>query len=32
MEPGFLSSLAHMDSPLFTRVAKDVYPSLLDSL
>jgi hypothetical protein len=32
MEPGFLSSLAHLDSPLLTGVAKDVYPSLLGSL
>jgi hypothetical protein len=32
MELGFLSGLAHMDSPLLTRVANDVYPSLLGSL
>jgi hypothetical protein len=30
--PGFLSSLAHMDSPPLTRVSKDVYPNLLGSL
>jgi hypothetical protein len=27
-----LSDLAHMDSPLLTGVAKDVYPSMLGSL
>jgi hypothetical protein len=32
MDPGFLSSLAHMASPPLTGVAKDVYPSLLGSL
>jgi hypothetical protein len=32
MEPGFLSGLAHIDSPLLTGLAKDVYPSLLGSL
>jgi hypothetical protein len=32
MEPGFLSCLAYMESPLLTCVAKDVYPSLLGSL
>jgi hypothetical protein len=32
MEPGFLSGLANIDSPLLIRVAKDVYPSLLDSM
>jgi hypothetical protein len=32
MEPSFLSGLRHIDSPLLTRVAKDVYPSLLGSL
>jgi hypothetical protein len=32
MEPGFLSGLAHIDSPLLTRGTKDVYPSLLGSL
>jgi hypothetical protein len=31
-EPGFLSCLAHIDSPLLTGVAKDVYPSLFGSL
>jgi hypothetical protein len=32
MDPGFVSSLARIDSPLLTGVAKDIYPSLLDSL
>jgi hypothetical protein len=32
MEPGFLSGLAHIDSPHLTGVTKDVYPSLLGSL
>jgi hypothetical protein len=32
MDPGFLAGLAHMTSPSFTGVAKDVYPSLLGSL
>jgi hypothetical protein len=31
MDPGFLSGLAHMDSPPLTGVAKDVYPNLLGS-
>jgi hypothetical protein len=32
MEPGFLSGLAPVDSPLLTEVAKDVYPSMMGSL
>jgi hypothetical protein len=32
MEPGFLSGLAHMYSPLLACAAKDVYPSLLGSM
>jgi hypothetical protein len=32
MDPGFLSGLAHMASPLLTGVAKDVYPSLIGSV
>jgi hypothetical protein len=32
MDPGFLAYLAHMASPPLTRVAKDVYPSLMGSL
>jgi hypothetical protein len=32
MEPGFLSRLAHIDSPLFTGVAKDVYSSFMGSI
>jgi hypothetical protein len=32
MDPCFLSSLAHIDSPPLTAVAKDIYPSLLGSL
>jgi hypothetical protein len=32
MEPGFLSGLAHIDSPLLTGAAKDAYPSLMGSL
>jgi hypothetical protein len=31
MDPGFLSGLAHMASPLLTRVAKDVDPNHLGS-
>jgi hypothetical protein len=31
MDPGFLAGLAHMTSPPFTGVAKDVYPSILGS-
>jgi hypothetical protein len=31
MDLGFVSGLARQDSPLLTRVAKDVYPSLLGS-
>jgi hypothetical protein len=29
MEPGFVSGLAHVDSPLLTGMSKDVYPSML---
>jgi hypothetical protein len=32
MDPGFLVGLAHMTSPFFTGVAKDIYPNLLGSL
>jgi hypothetical protein len=32
IDPGFMSDLAHMSSLLLTRVSKDVYPNLLDSL
>jgi hypothetical protein len=32
MDPGFMSGLAHMDSPPLTGVAKDVFPSLLGNL
>jgi hypothetical protein len=31
MDPGFVSGLARMDSPLLSCVAKDIYPSLLGS-
>jgi hypothetical protein len=32
MDPGFLAGLTHMTSPPLTGVAKDVYPSLMDTL
>jgi hypothetical protein len=32
MDPGFMSGLAHMDSPPLTRVSNDVHPGLLDNL
>jgi hypothetical protein len=32
MDPGFLSCLANMQSPLFTGMAKDIYTNLMGSL
>jgi hypothetical protein len=32
VDPGFVSDLARMNSPLLNRVAKDIYPILLGSL
>jgi hypothetical protein len=32
MDPGFVSGLAHIDSPHLTGVAKDMYPSFLGIL